>query len=125
MTDENKTVEEEKHTCLCRSKGFRKFLIVTGGTFVGVFLALSLFAALHKPPMPAPCPMQMMPPCPCHQMARPDFGPQFGGPQGVPQFGPQNFDRGPRGDFHKKINKDNAQRPMPPRAEVPAPQVNR
>lgn len=54
MTDENKIVEA-KNECFCQSKGFRKFLITALGTFVGVFCALSLFAALHKPPMPA-CP---------------------------------------------------------------------
>ena len=53
MTDENK-IQEEKHECFCPSKWFRKFLTVATGTFVGVFCALSLFAALHKPPMP-PC----------------------------------------------------------------------
>ena len=53
MTEEIKNVDvkEEKCNCICQSKGFRKFLIVAGGTFVGVFCALSLFAALHKPPM--------------------------------------------------------------------------
>lgn len=56
MTEENKGVNEEvKNTCFCQSKGFRKFLTIALGTFVGVFCALSLFAALHKPPMP-PCP---------------------------------------------------------------------
>lgn len=76
MTDENRI--EEKHTCLCHSKGFRKFMTVAGGTFVGAFLAMSLFAALHKPPVVIPCPCnsfapRMMAPCPCHhQFARPD-----------------------------------------------------
>ncbi|MBQ8847420.1 MAG: hypothetical protein IJ003_00575 [Candidatus Gastranaerophilales bacterium] len=37
--------------CFCKSKGFRSFLVVSLGSFVGVFCALSLFAALHKPPM--------------------------------------------------------------------------
>ena len=59
MTDENKEVNEmenqrENRECFCQSKWFRKFLVTTAGTFVGVFCALSLFAALHKPPMP-PC----------------------------------------------------------------------
>lgn len=99
MTDENKIVETKEEKCLCQSKSFKKFLIVTGGTFVGVFLALSLFAALHKPPMP-PMPMnpyafgpgpQMVRPCHCHH----------------------HFDRGHRGDFHKKFHRDG--KPMPPR----------
>ena len=86
----------------CHSKGFRKFLIVATGTFVGAFLALSLFAALHRPPMPVPMPMPAH--CPCQQMMfRPDFG-------------PQHFYRGHRGDFHKKMMKhrmeNNAPRPV-------------
>ena len=68
MTEEIKTTEEK--TCFCQSKGFRKFLTIALGTFVGVYCALSLFAALHRPPMMPPmgpygfhrggCPMQMM-----------------------------------------------------------------
>ena len=74
MTEENKGVnyEEnkvEKRECFCQSKWFRKFLTTALGTFVGVFCALSLFAALHKPPMP-PCPFgygrMMRPPMHCH-----------------------------------------------------------
>ena len=63
---EEKNVEnkEIKHECICHSKGFRKFLTIALGTFVGVYCALSLFAALHRPPM--------MPPCPCAR----DFGPR-------------------------------------------------
>ena len=56
MSDENKNLEvqeiKEEKKCFCKSEEFKKFLIVTFGSFVGVFLALSLFAALHKPPMP-------------------------------------------------------------------------
>ena len=106
MTEEIK-VTEEKQTCLCQSKGFKKFLIVAGGSFVGVFLALSLFAALHKPPMP-PMPMnpyafggpgpQMVRPCHCHH---------------------HHFDKGHRGDFHKKIMKDRMGKQLPPRADRP------
>lgn len=95
MTDENKIIEE-KHECLCQNKYFKKFVVITAGTFVGAFLAISLFAALNKPPMPVPMPM----PCPCQQMVRPDFG-------------PQHFNRGPRGDFHKKFDKRHADRPLP------------
>ena len=56
MTEENKIEKkEETCNCICKSKGFRNFIVVATGTFVGVFCALSLFAALHKPPMqPAP-----------------------------------------------------------------------
>ena len=60
MTEEIKETEI-KEECFCKSKGFRKFLIVAGGSFVGVFCAISLFAALNKPPMP-PVPMGPMPP---------------------------------------------------------------
>lgn len=90
MTDENKIVEV-KQECFCQSKGFRKFLTIALGSFVGVFCALSLFAALHKPPMPH-CPFaygKMMRPamhCNHHHF---------------------NHHRGMTGDFHhKKIMKD-------------------
>ena len=52
MSEEKKEVQECK--CFCKSEGFRKFLITSLGTFVGVFLALSLFAALNKPCPPCP-----------------------------------------------------------------------
>ena len=99
MTDENKIVEEQKESkCLCQNKYFKKFIVISAGTFVGAFLALSLFAGLNKPPMPAPMP------CPCQQMIRPDFG-------------PQHFDRGYRGDFHKKFDKEHAKKKFPPKTE--------
>ena len=65
MSDEIKT--EKEHKCICQSEFFRKFLVVALGSFVGVFCALSLFAALHKPPMP-PCPFRghFVKPYPCH-----------------------------------------------------------
>ena len=90
MTDENKEVNEmenqrENRECFCQSKWFRKFLVTTAGTFVGVFCALSLFTALHKPPMP-PCAFgygkMMRPPMHCHH-----------------HF---NHHKGFRGDFHHK-----------------------
>ena len=52
MTDENKNVVKEEEKCFCKSEGFQKFIIVATGSFVGVFLALSLFTALQRPPMP-------------------------------------------------------------------------
>lgn len=95
MTDENKIVEEQKECkCLCQNKYFKKFIVISAGTFVGAFFALSLFAGLNKPPMP----------CPCQQMIRPDFG-------------PQHFERGYRGDFHKKFDKEHAKKKFPPKAE--------
>ena len=49
MSDEIKEINQEK--CFCKSVGFKKFLVVSLGTFVGGFCAISLFAALNKPPM--------------------------------------------------------------------------
>jgi len=91
MTDEIRVEDhhEHHHECLCQSKWFKKFLIVTLGTFTGAFLALSLFAALNKPPVIIPmggCP------CGCQGMARPFMA-------------PHHWDRGFRGDFHKKMMK--------------------
>lgn len=55
MTEEqNFEVKEEKCNCICHSKEFKKFLVIALGSFVGVFCALSLFAALHRPPAPMP-----------------------------------------------------------------------
>lgn len=73
MTEEikvtNETEKKEGCNCFCHSEGFRRFLTIALGTFVGVYAALSLFAATHRPPMPfggfgfgapgfAPCPYQ-------------------------------------------------------------------
>lgn len=89
MTDENKFVEVREERCFCQSKEFRKFLTVALGSFVGVFCALSLFVALHKPPMMAPAPYgPMMRPCHC---------------------GCHHMNRGHhacKGDFHKKMMKE-------------------
>ena len=52
MSEENKITNEEK--CLCQNKFFKKFAVVTLGTFVGGFCAINLFAALNKPPMMMP-----------------------------------------------------------------------
>ena len=93
MSDEVKITNEtkEENKCFCQSKGFRKFLVIALGTFVGVYAALCLFAALHRPPMPpkafgygAPMPPAIQCPCRHHHM--------------------HHFDkaqRGDRGDFHK------------------------
>ena len=74
MSDEVKVIHEDGHKCLCQNESFRKFVVIAAGSFVGVFCALSLFAALHKPPMifnpyaihgfggaMQPCPCRMMP----------------------------------------------------------------
>lgn len=103
MSDEVKIVEEKEPKCFCQSKGFRKFLVIALGTFVGVYSALCLFTALHKP---------MMPPCPCQG--------QYGG--AVPFASPcpfkrhhGHFDRdynGDRGEFHKQIKQNSEPAPF-------------
>jgi len=57
MTEEKTTeiIKETECKCFCKSEGFRNFLITALGTFAGVYMALSLFSAIHKPPMPCPC----------------------------------------------------------------------
>ena len=55
MTDEVKITEEKECKCFCKSEGFRNFLTIALGTFVGFYCALSLFAALHRPPVMPPC----------------------------------------------------------------------
>ena len=68
MTEElNQEIkEEQKCKCICCSEGFSDCLKIALGSFIGVFFALTLFAALHKPPMP-PCPFGRMMPPPIHQ----------------------------------------------------------
>jgi len=85
MTDEIKT-EEKECKCFCHSKAFKKFLTIALGTFVGVYCALSLFAALHRPPV--------MPP------AAGPYG--FGGMRGCPcQIHHHHFDKMKRFDKDK------------------------
>lgn len=87
--------EEEKceTKCFCQSKAFRKFLVIALGTFVGVYAALSLFAATHRPPMMRPCPMgfgvpaPVIAPCPFHKHHH--FNKEF---------------QGERGRFQKSVN---------------------
>lgn len=52
---EEKNIQTTQCKCFCKSEGFRNFVVVTLGTFAGVYMALSLFSAIHKPPMPCPC----------------------------------------------------------------------
>ena len=56
MSEEIKIEEKNETKCFCQNKEFRKFLVIALGTFVGAYSAMSLFAALHKPPMMPPCP---------------------------------------------------------------------
>ena len=101
MTEEMNEIKEEKQCkCLCCSEGFRDFLKIAAGSFVGVFLALTLFAALHKPPMPR---------CP------------FGGPMMKPPMQHCPHFKGPRGDFQRiKMEKREFDRQIPVRVEVEA-----
>ncbi|MBR1776433.1 hypothetical protein IJ750_05115 [bacterium] len=87
MSDEIKT-EEKECKCFCHSKAFKNFLTIALGTFVGVYCALCLFTALHKPPM--------MPP----------MGPRFGHMHGCPchMMHHKHFEKMKRhGEFHKEI----------------------
>jgi len=63
----------EEKKCICQNETVRKIFVIAVGTFVGVYAALSLFAATHRPPMMRPCPMAygmrppMAAPCPFHR----------------------------------------------------------
>ncbi len=99
MTEELKQeIKEEKQCkCICCSEGFRDFLKIALGSFVGVFLALTLFAALHKPPMP-----------PCH------FNPMM-----APRFHHgQHFVRGGCPMHKMKMQRPNFDKKIPVRVEV-------
>ena len=50
MTEEVKNVEKQSE-CYCRKRA-KDILTIAIGSFVGVYCALSLFAALHKPHFP-------------------------------------------------------------------------
>lgn len=67
----NEKAEKETCNCFCKSEGFRKFIVVALGSFTGVFCAISLFFALHKPPMMPPMYPMMQPPVQIQQFARP------------------------------------------------------
>ncbi len=75
MSNEEKNVNELKdEKCFCQNKSFRKFLTIALGTFVGVYAALSLFAAVHRPPMMPPAFVGYRPmPCPCVHNHHPHF----------------------------------------------------
>ena len=94
---EEKNVEKKECDCLCKNENFKKFVVVATGSFVGVFCALSLFAALHKPPMP----------CPCHRFKHPM--PMYN------QFAPRGDFRGMNKKFHKdfkgEMNEKDIQKP--------------
>lgn len=95
MTNENNTIQtvEVKRINFWETEGFKKFLTTALATFVGVFCALTLFAALHKPPM-KPCHMGP------HHMKHPAMYHRYDGYNHH-----HRFDRGPRGDFHRKFER--------------------
>ncbi len=73
MSDE---IKHADHECICKSHGFKKFLTVALGSFVGVYCALCLFCAIHKPIPPIMPPNPYIMPiagytahcdCPCHK----------------------------------------------------------
>ena len=90
MTEENKIEVKEVKTCFCQSEWFKRFLTKTLAVFIGTFSALSLFAALYKPPMMKPVPYGMKRPC-HYQMYHFHKG-------------------GPRGDFYRKMEKRDFQK---------------
>ena len=66
MSEENKVIQEKE--CFCQNKYAKKFATVALGTFVGGFCAISLFAALNKPPMIVPMNPMMFGGAPYHKM---------------------------------------------------------
>lgn len=124
MTEEEKIVETEKS----REKYFyvdkeKTYQVLTGiaTSFIGASLALLLFAALHKPPVP-PCPMGLQRPMPCPMqmmMHRKHFG-DFRGPQGHFQ-GHRKFPKEFRGKDFGGENLGNPFAPPEVNFEKPAP----
>lgn len=103
MSEENKIVEV-KQECFCKSEWFKKFVTKTLAVFIGTFCALSLFAALHKPPVMkhAPFHSAMMRPCHCqmhhyykHRPSRADF---------YKKFEKRDFQKLEKKDFERKTN---------------------
>lgn len=70
MSEETQVIQEEKHFHHHKNRFLKKFTVVALGTFVGGFCAISLFAALHKPPMMVPYHPMMM----HHQKMMGDMG---------------------------------------------------
>lgn len=107
MSEEIKNEEEKKCCCVCKffkTEAFQKFLIVALGTFLGMFCAMSLFFALHKPPMMH------------HGHHFRDGGANMERPMGQHHFKEhKNFDKG---EFMPKPNFD---KPMP--ADAPKPET--
>ena len=98
-------MSEEKETkCICQNETVRKVFVIALGTFIGVYAALSLFAATHRPPMMRPCPMGFGAPAP---MAAP-----------CPFQRHHHFDKkfaGDKKEFHKVINGPEGPAPFYPK----------
>ena len=135
MTDEEKILKEEK----TREKYFyvdkeRTYQVLTGivTSFIGAGLALVLFAALHKPPVP-PCPMmQFNQPKPCPMKIFPQNIPHKMFPDGgkFRNFGEHRIPREfngkkfpPRPNFEGRRPEDwKVNAPLPPQNEqIPTP----
>lgn len=93
MTEEIKN-EENREMCICKSKCFREVLKIALGSFIGVYLALSLFASMHKPPMPC----HMMHHHHHHMMMHDTMGHQKGNFGKMDKFSPEHFKK----DFVKQ-----------------------
>lgn len=92
MTEEVKNVEVQQE-CFCK-KRFKDVFVVAIGSFVGVFCALSLFSALHRPHFHQ---VPMFYPAMHHGM----FGQQMGQHRMLPmggKFRPDKF----KGDFEQR-----------------------
>ena len=99
MTEEVKN-EEIKQECFCKKRA-KDVLVIALGSFVGVYCALSLFCALHKPtfpnyPMFNPMMNKMMP---YGRMHHHKFPPANG------KFNPEQF----RGGFDKAKPAENTE----------------
>ncbi len=109
MSEEEKLHEEKECKCFCHNKEFKKFLIIALGTFVGVYCALCLFSASHRPPMMAPyglgpqggmqnrCPYKMIHHHHHFDKAKRQINPDFQKPEDW-KNGPAPFDANRRND---------------------------
>lgn len=99
MTDEIKEeIKEEKKCNCCISADYKRFLLTILASFVGCLIALCLYNASVKPPMPPQ-------PCPIVRMEVPQFEhhrgphPNFEHKKFDKKFEHKNFD-GPQKKFH-------------------------
>ena len=122
MTEEEKIVEEksrEKYFYVDKEKTYQ---VITGiaTSFIGASIALLLFAALHKPPVP-PCGMgfDRPMPCPMQMMHKKHFG-DFHGPKR--HFGGhRKFPKELRGKDFRGDKFDNPFAPPEFRDQIPTP----